>query len=185
VELFDHGWRDGAETVVGDEDGAGASRDFFGFLRDGVFGARGNGCLRFAIQAEDLLFGGMGPSGEVTRFCGRDPIAGAEDAGNVDVFAAEMIEELSASGVVADYSDGEDAGAEVGQVEDSVGCAAGIRFGAAMTNDQDWRFAGNAGNFAGNEFVENKIANHANSLARKDGDNIEKSGEVNIRSCNL
>jgi hypothetical protein len=70
--------------------------------------------LRLAVYAEDLLLGGVSPSGQVTGFGGRDPIAAAEDTGDVDAFAAEMIEELAAGVVIADYADGEDAGAEIG-----------------------------------------------------------------------
>ena len=103
---------------------------------------------------------------------------GAEDAGNVDAFAAEMIEELAAGCVIADYADGEDAGAEVGQVEDGVGCSAWIRFGAAMAEDQDGGFAGDARNFAGDEFIEDEIAHYADGLAGEGGDDVEEAGEV-------
>ena len=81
--------------------------------------------MRLAVHAEDLLFGGVSPSCEVTGFGCGDPIACAEDAGDVDAFTAEMIEEFAAGIVIADYADGKDAGAEVGQVERSIGSAAG------------------------------------------------------------
>ena len=166
------------KSVIGDQDGAGALRDFLGFLCDCICGGRGKGGLRLAIHAEDLLLGGVGPSCEVTRFGRCDPIAGAEDAGDVDVFAAEMVEQLAATGVVTDYAYREDAGAEVSQVEDGVGGAAGIRFGAAMTDDQDRGFAGDAGNFAGDEFVEDEIAYYGDGLAREAGDDVEEAGQV-------
>ena len=134
--------------------------------------------MRLAIHAEDLLLGGVSPSCEVTRFGRCDPIASAEDAGDVDAFAAEMIEELAATRVVPDYAYGEDAGAEVSQVEGGVGGTAGIRFGAAMTDDQDRGFAGDAGNFAGDEFVEDEIAHYGDGLAREAGDDVEEAGQL-------
>jgi len=91
------------------------------------------------------------------------------------MFATEVIEELAACGVVADYSNGEDARAEVGEVEDGIGCAAWIRFGTAMTDDQDRGFARDAGNFAGDEFVENEIADYADGLAGEGRDDVQEA----------
>ena len=80
----------GAETVIGDEHGARASRDLRGFARRFAFCARGKFVVRLAVHAQDLLLGGVGPAGEVARFRGGDPIAGAQDAGGVDAFAAKI-----------------------------------------------------------------------------------------------
>jgi hypothetical protein len=118
----------------------------------------------------------VGPSCQVTGLGGGDPIARAKDAGDVDAFAAEMIEELMAGVVVADYADRQDAGAEVGEVEDGVGCAAWVGFGAAMAKDEDWGFAGDTGNFTGDKFVENEIAYYADGLAVEAGDEVEQAG---------
>ena len=87
-----------------------------------------------------------------------------------------MIEELTAGGVVTDYPDGQDACAKISEVEDGISCAAWIRFGAAMADDQHWSFAGDAGNFAGDKFIEDKIADYADSLARKAGYDVEQAG---------
>ncbi len=47
-----------------------------------------------------------------------------------------------------------------------------------MTQNQDWGFAGDAGNFAGSEFVEHEIADDADCLFWKCGDDIEQAREV-------
>ena len=178
VEFLYQRGRGGAETVIGDEQGARAFCDLTGFACDCAFCARGKFCVRFAVYAQDLLFGGVGPAGEITRFGGGDPITGAEDAGSVDAFAAKMLEELAAALIVADDADGQDARAKIGEVEDGIGRATGIGFGAAMTQDQYGRLAGHAGNFAGDEFIEDEIADDADRLAREGCNDIEKAGEV-------
>ena len=47
-----------------------------------------------------------------------------------------------------------------------------------MAEDQDWGFAGNAGNLAGDEFVQDEIANYADGLAGEAGDDVQKAGKV-------
>jgi hypothetical protein len=60
--------------------------------------------LWLAIYAEDLLFGGVGPAGEVARLGGGGPIGRAEYAGDVNALAPEVIEEFAAAFVIADYA---------------------------------------------------------------------------------
>ena len=45
-----------------------------------------------------------------------------------------------------------------------------------MAQDQDGGFAGDAGNFAGDEFVEDEIADYADGLAGEAGDDVEQAG---------
>jgi hypothetical protein len=59
-----------------------------------------------------------------------------------------------------------------------IGRAAWIRFHAAMAQNQDGRFTRNTRDLAGHEFVENKIAQHADCLPRKQRDDIEQAREV-------
>ncbi len=89
-----------------------------------------------------------------------------------------MIEELAAGEVIAHDADGEDTRAEIGEVVNGVSCAAGIRFGAAMAEDKDRGFAGDARNFTGDEFVEHEIADDADGLAGEGGDDVEQAREV-------
>src|SRR5215469_11023516 len=75
LEFFDEGRRGGAEAVVGNENSIRFSCEVGGFAFDGglqCFGQRRGG---LAIDAEDLLFGGMRPAGEKTGFCRGEPIA--------------------------------------------------------------------------------------------------------------
>ena len=134
--------------------------------------------MRLAIYAEDLLLGRVRPAGEVARFGGGGPIAGAEDAGDVDPLAAEELEEFAAAFVVADDAYRQDARAEFCEIVHGVGCAAGIAFAFAMAEDQDGGFARDAGDFAGDEFVEDEVAYYADGLAGEGGDEVEEAGEV-------
>ena len=72
-----------------------------------ILGSRA--ALRLAIYAEDLLLRRVRPASEVTRFGRGRPIAGAEDAGDVDPLAAEELEEFAAAFVVADHAYWDDA----------------------------------------------------------------------------
>jgi hypothetical protein len=45
-----------------------------------------------------------------------------------------------------------------------------------MADDQDRGFAGDAGNFAGNEFVEDEIAYYGDGLAGEGRDDVEEAG---------
>ena len=113
---------------------------------------------------------GVRPAGEVTRFGGGGPIVGAQNAGDVDPLAAEEIEEFAAAFVVADYADWQDARAQFREVVHGVGCAAGVTLALAMAEDQDGGFAGDARDFAGDEFVEDEVADYADGLAGEGGD---------------
>ena len=47
-----------------------------------------------------------------------------------------------------------------------------------MAQDQDWGFAGDAGNFARDEFVQDEITYYADGLAGEGGDDVEEAGKV-------
>lgn len=127
----------------------------------------------------------MGPTGKIARLRGRHPISRSDNSGNIYAFAPEVLEQRAA-GFISPYdTHREHAGAEVGEIIDGICCSAGIGFRSAMTEDENRRFAGNTGNFAGNKLVENKIAENANCLAGECGDDVEQAGEVNTRSRSL
>ena len=69
--------------------------------------------------------------------------------------------------------------AERGEVHRGVSTAAGIRLAVSIAQDQDRRFARDTRNFARDKFVENKIAEHANGLARERTHYIEQAGQIN------
>ncbi len=76
-----------------------------------------------------------------------------------------MIEQRAAAFVVTDHTDRENARAQRRKIVDGVRRAARVDFGVAVAQNQHRRFAGDARNFAGNEFVEHEIADDADRLA--------------------
>jgi hypothetical protein len=100
------------------------------------------------------------------------------DAGNVDILAAKIFYEGSATLVVADNTYGQHARAEISEIVDGVRGAAGISLGAAVTENQDRRFARNTRNFAGYEFIQNEIANNTDRLTRESGHDVEQAREI-------
>ena len=75
-----------------------------------------------------------------------------------------MIEERATAGICSQHTDWNNAGTQVCKVVDGVCCATRIRFGTAMAQNQNRRFARNARDFARSEFVEHEVADDANRL---------------------
>jgi len=95
----------------------------------------------FIVDAENLLRDGVGPASEETRFSGSGPAFGTNDAGRVDVAFTESVDEADAGVIVADGGDGDDLGAEGGEIVGGVGTTSGNDLCFAMTEDQDGSFA--------------------------------------------
>src|SRR5215471_8504664 len=95
----------------------------------------------FIVDAENLLRDGVGPASEETRLSGSGPAFGTNDAGRVDVAFTESVDELDAGVIVADGGDGDDLGAEGGEIVGGVGATSGNELCFAMAKDQDGSFS--------------------------------------------
>ena len=120
----------------------------------------------------------MGPAGKITGLGGGGVVAGTDDSRRFHAFAAQVFEKFFTASVIADDSHRQDARTERSKVVDGIRAATGIYLGVAMAQDQHRSFARDAGNFAGDEFVEYEIADHADGLARKTADDIEQTIEI-------
>ena len=95
--------------------------------------------------------------------------------------AAEEIEQLLAAFVVPNHAHGQHASAQFSKVVHRIRRAARIRFATQMPQNQHGSFARDARNFAGDEFVEHEIADHADRLLRKRAHDIEQARQINAR----
>ena len=118
------------------------------------------------------------PAGEEARLGGGEPVAGGDDAGGGDALSAKMVEDGAAAGIGSEHANGKDAGTEICEIVDGVGCAAWIGFCAAVAQDQHRGFARDARDFARGKFIEHEIADDADGLLRKGRDDIEEPGEI-------
>ncbi len=173
-EGFDSVGRRGAEAVVGDEEGGGLASAVADAFGEGGFGFWRERILGLAVDAEYLLRGGVSPAGEEARFGRSGPAFDDFDAGKVDFASFEIFEEHAARFIVANRANGKRFGAERGDVVDGIGAAAGKAGSFAMAENQDGGFARDAGNFAGDEFVEDEVGENGNFFAAKFGDDFEK-----------
>jgi hypothetical protein len=125
---------------------------------------------RLVVYTQNLLLGGVRPTGEKTRFGRRGPPAHFLDAGYIDTFSAEVFEEREARPVVADRADWKDASAEIGEIIERVRAAAGESASSAVAQNEDGSFARDAGDFAGYELIEDEITHKRDRLLGKCGD---------------
>ena len=86
-----------------------------------------------------------------------------------------------AAGVVTHDTNGQHASSEVDQIIYGVRGATGIGLTATVPQDQHGGLARDARNLAGNEFVENEIADYADGLLREGGNQIEQTAKVDGR----
>lgn len=90
----------------------------------------------------------------------------------------QQLDERFAAIVITYCADGDHARTQRGEIHRSIRAAARISFGPTVAQDQHWRFARNTGDLARDEFVEDEIAEHANSLAQKCSHHIEQSDQI-------
>jgi len=167
-----------AETVVGDGQGV----CFFERFRKGdlnsVLNFGGQRLAGFVVYTENLLADFVGPSGEEAGFGRSGPAIDAENAGDVDFFVAEELEEAFAGFVFADGGDGNDFGAEGGEIVGGVGAAAGDDLGFAMLENENGGFAGDASDVAELESVGDEIAEDDDGFGGEALDDFGESQEV-------
>ena len=102
----------------------------------------------------------------------------AKYAGSIDPPFFEIGDQGVAGGVLSHGGDGKNARAERGEIVRGVGTATGHELGFAMAQDQDRRFAGDAGDFAELEFVGNEVAEDGHRPAGKLLDVFGESQEI-------
>src|SRR5262249_32661666 len=83
-------------------------------------------------------------------------------------------DQQSSGFVIANDSDREYVHPEIGEVRNRVGASAGHDLAIAMLEDQDRRFAGDAGNFTENKFVGDKVSQHGDRDVGKRLDDLVK-----------
>ena len=128
------------------------------------FGERPSGLV---VDAQDLLSNGVSPTSEEARFGGSSPALGANDAGGIDVAVAESVDETIAGIIIADRGNGDNLGAERGEIVGGIGATAGNDLRFAMAEDQNGSFARDAGDFAVLEDVGDKIAEEEDRARRE------------------
>lgn len=166
------------ETVVGNGQGV----CFFERLRESgvnfILEFGGQGLAGFVVHAEDLLADFVGPAGEESGFGRSGPAIDAENAGDVDLLVAEKFEETVAGFVFADGGDGNDLGAEGGEIVGGVGAAAGDDLGFTMLENEDGGFAGDTSDVAELKCVGDEIAEDDDGFGGEALDDFGERQEV-------
>jgi hypothetical protein len=186
VFLFGHGFtnqsgRSDAEAVIGHGQRTCGTK-FRAQLCVQLFVNRiGQRRLWLAVDAKNLLADGVRPAGKEAGFGRSRPAFYTEEAGEIDAFAAEIVDQRVARGIVADGADGEHPRAEGGKIVGSIGATAGNELRFAMAKNQDGRFARDARNFAELEFVGNKIAEENDGFRREFIDVVGEGHEIDGR----
>ena len=114
--------------------------------------------FRLAIHANDLLSRIVRHARENAGLGDGCIRAVLENAADGNVLLAERLDEQTSGFVVADRADGKNVDAEIGEVADGVGAAAGDELSLAVFEDENGSFAGDAGDFSEDEFISDQIA---------------------------
>ena len=88
------------------------------------------------------------------------------------MLVAKSFDERAPGFVVADYADWQHVDTEVCQVADCIGRSARNDSTFAMFQNQDWSLARDAGDFAKNKFVRQKVAEHGDRHFREGLDDL-------------
>ena len=167
-----------AETVVGDGKGVRFFQRFREVGLNFVVNFGGERPVGFVVHAQNLLADFVGPAGEEAGFRRGCPAFDTDDAGDIHFFLAEEFEEAVAGLIFADGGDGNHLGAESSEIICGVGAAARDDLGFAMLKDEDWGFAGDAGDVAELEGVGNEIAEDDDSFCGEALDIIGERDEI-------
>ena len=116
--------------------------------------------LRLAIDAHHLLPRRVRHAGEDARLGDGGVALVLQNAAHRNMLVAESLEQQAAGLVVADDADRQHVDAQVGEIIDGIGSAAGHDAAFAMLENQHRSLARNARDFAENKFVGHQVAEH-------------------------